>query len=358
MINFKNWKYFYLDKLFDIRAGNYYYSHEYDEGDTPYVSASNVNNGIQQRINLQADFDGNCIVTGKVGCTAFYQSEAFCATSDVNIFRAKNFEMNRQIGLFIVSIINFSENYKWNYGRQCRIGDSKKIKIKLPILMEDNEAVKDINNIYSDNGFIPDFDWIMKFMESVETRERESFSSIRDSITTNNNSISNESIDISHWRKFKLGDLFSEIYKSQAFVKGNMDLIDRGSSSINFISRTELNNGCDCTVLKEGLDGIENKNAVTIGDTTATIFYQSEEFVTGDHIVVCRGEWLNPYTGLFIKTIIEQERYKYSYGRAFKMDSIKNTEINLPITQEGNPDWEYMECFIKRLPYGDKLGYK
>lgn len=250
MINFKNWKYFNLDKLFDIRAGNYYYSHEYDEGDTPYISASNANNGIQQRINLQADFDGNCIVTGKVGCTAFYQSEPFCATSDVNIFRAKNFEMNRQIGIFIVSIINFSENYKWNYGRQCRIGDSKKIKIKLPILMEDNKAVKDINNVYSDEGFIPNFDWIMKFMESVEMRERESFSSIRDSIITNNNSISNESICTLHWENFKLGYLFSERYKSQAFVKTNMNLTNRGSPSINLISRTGSNNGCDSTILK------------------------------------------------------------------------------------------------------------
>lgn len=178
MDNVDSWKEFSLNKLFDIRAGIYYYSHEYEEGNTPYVSASNVNNGIQQRINLEPDFDGNCIVTGKVGCTAFYQSEAFCATSDVNIFRAKHFEMNRQIGLFIVSIINFSENYKWNYGRQCRIGDSKKIKIKLPTVMQSDKYVIDEKRVYSDEGYIPDFSKIMEFMESVETRERERVSTL------------------------------------------------------------------------------------------------------------------------------------------------------------------------------------
>lgn len=172
MLNTDKWKYFNLDKLFVISAGVYHYSDEYDVGNTPYVSASNMNNGIQQRINLDPDFKGNCIVTGKVGCTCFYQSEDFCATSDVNIFRPRAFNLNRKIGLFIVSIINFSENYKWNYGRQCRIGDSKKINIKLPVKMVENEYIIDPNKEFSEEGYMPDFNFIENFMEDVENAER------------------------------------------------------------------------------------------------------------------------------------------------------------------------------------------
>ena len=62
MLDTNKWKYFNLEKLFVISAGVYHYSDEYDVGDTPYVSASNENNGIQQRINLKPDFIGNCIV--------------------------------------------------------------------------------------------------------------------------------------------------------------------------------------------------------------------------------------------------------------------------------------------------------
>ena len=172
MLNTKAWREFNLDKLFDISAGVYHYTDEYDVGDTPYVSASNMNNGIQQRINLEPDFKGNCIVTGKVGCNCFYQSEDFCATSDVNIFRPRNFELDRKIGLFIVSIINFSENYKWNYGRQCRIGDSKKINIKLPVKMLEDKYVIDPEKKFSDYGYIPDFEFINIFMENIENAER------------------------------------------------------------------------------------------------------------------------------------------------------------------------------------------
>lgn len=128
----KDWKEFKLCNLFDIKAGVYHYSNEYNEGQTPYVSASNVNNGISQKIDLKADFNGNCIIIGKVGCTAFYQSKDFCATSDVNILIPKKIKFNKYIGLFIVSVINKSENYKWSYGRQCRVGDSNEIIIKLP----------------------------------------------------------------------------------------------------------------------------------------------------------------------------------------------------------------------------------
>lgn len=127
-----NWQEYKLSDLFNIKAGIYHYSDEYEEGKTPYVSAANTNNGVGQNINLKADFNGNCIITGKVGCTAFYQANDFCATSDVNIFTAKNFTLNKYIGLFLVSVINKSENYKWSYGRQCRVGDSQSIIIKLP----------------------------------------------------------------------------------------------------------------------------------------------------------------------------------------------------------------------------------
>lgn len=174
MITEIKWKYFSLEKLFEIRAGIYYYSHEYDEGNTPYISASNENNGIQQRINLDPDFKGNCIVTGKVGCTAFYQSEDFCATSDVNIFHPKNFELDSQLGLFIATIINFSENYKWNYGRQCRIGDSKKIKIKLPVLLDETNAPEiDRNKKFSKEGYIPDWNFMRDFMSILQNKEKE-----------------------------------------------------------------------------------------------------------------------------------------------------------------------------------------
>ena len=152
-----------------------------------------------------------------------------------------------------------------------------------------------------------------------------------------------------------MGDLFESIYKAEANVKSELEIRDRKEQGyVNFITRTEENNGCDCYVKDDTSQGKEKGNAIIIGDTTSSCFFQKESFYAGDHIVVCRAKWINKYTALFIKTLLERERYRYSYGRAFKMDLIKSTIINLP-SKNGNPGWQFMENYIKSLPYGDRI---
>ena len=154
------------------------------------------------------------------------------------------------------------------------------------------------------------------------------------------------------WKEFRLGDLFSEMYKAEAHVKSDLECYDTPKeNTLRFISRTEMDNGCDCYVVNNDITGIEEGNAIAIGDTTATCFYQSERFVCGDHMVICRADWLNLYTALFIVSILKQEKYKYSYGRAFKMDLISGTIIKLPTTTNKDPDWNFMTQYIKSLNY-------
>lgn len=46
------WKWFNIEELFIVNAGKYYNSDEYSEGNTPYCSASAINNGISKKIDL------------------------------------------------------------------------------------------------------------------------------------------------------------------------------------------------------------------------------------------------------------------------------------------------------------------
>lgn len=148
-IEVNNWIEFKLIDFFDMTPGKFYYSDEYSIGNTPYVSASNTNNGIMQYINLQPDFKGNCLTIGKVGLTCFYQKVDFCATSDVTILKPK-FKFNQCIGLFLSTLLN-KEGYKWNYGRQIRLGDCKELVLKLP----------------TKDGLTPDWEYIEKEIKSL-----------------------------------------------------------------------------------------------------------------------------------------------------------------------------------------------
>ena len=62
---------------------------------------------------------------------------------------------------------------------------------------------------------------------------------------------------------------------------------------------------------------------------------------------------------MFLVTIMNKEQYRYSYGRKCSQTKLKSTILKLPaITKEDGtyePDWEYMENYIKSLPYGDRI---
>ena len=61
------------------------------------------------------------------------------------------------------------------------------------------------------------------------------------------------------------------------------------------ISRSDINNGISQYVNETPQ---YSGNCLTIGDTTATCFYQDKSFVTGDHMMMLKAknkEWDNKY---------------------------------------------------------------
>lgn len=381
MLNTEKWKTFVYDKVFIIRKGFYNKKPDSSEGaDIPFLGATDSNNGITSYHTIdditsasktgddnnspisEKIFPANAVCVtnnGSVGY-AYYQPKEFTCSHDVNpLYRKDGIPFNHKTGLFIATVI-MKDRYRWQYGRKWRPVRMVKSTINLPILTDNyGQCIIDPKKTFSDEGYIPDWKYMEEFIERLETRERESQGSIRDALRTKNRADKILDLNINDWKEFLLQDIFEEIYKSEAYVKSDLTTFDSNKiDRISFISRTEKNNGCDCYVPLGDISVKEKGNAIIIGDTTSTIYYQENDFITGDHIVVCRAKWINKYTALFIKSLIEKERYKYSYGRAFKMDLIKKTKINLPaINANGEfvPDWNFMENYINSLPYGDKI---
>lgn len=331
-LNISSWGNFKISELFPVLQNGKANQGMLSDGyDCFYVGAKKDDNGVM----LHCAYDsaliqkGNCIIficngQGSVGY-ANYMDVDFIGSTD--IVAGYNKMLNQYNGLFIATVL-CQERPKYSFGRKWKT-HLKDTVIKLPQTIE---------------GF-PDWDFMEQYIKSLNHKP----------LTTQNRS-SQHPLNIDNWQEFRLDDLFSEIYKAEAHVKGDLEFVESpGANTIKFISRTEMNNGCDCYLPNNGISGIENGNAITIGDTTATCFYQKDEFVCGDHIVVCRAEWLNLYTGLFLVSLLKREKYKYNYGRAFKMDLISNTKVKLPTKSDGTPDFNYMEHYMKSLPYGDRI---
>lgn len=134
------------------------------------------------------------------------------------------------------------------------------------------------------------------------------------------------------WKWFKISDLFDKPYKGFAYNAQNLSFCDfKHPMAVRYVTRTDVDNGCKGFVINEDFVYIETCNAITIGDTTATIFYQENEFICGDHMVILRSHHLNKVRGLFIISLLNKDRYRYNYGRAFKKDLISNTRLKLDL---------------------------
>lgn len=366
-LNTTNWKGFAIERLFKLENGKANQGMLEEGNDCFYVGAKKDDNGVM--IHCMKDNalmqKGNCIIficngQGSVGY-ANYMDVDFIGTTD--IVAGYNENLNSYNGLFIATVL-CQERPKYSFGRKWKT-HLKSTIIKLPIKCNpDGTSYIDNTFEYSDYGYVPDWKWMENYTKSLYHKP----------LTTKNKKESVPAFDISEWKDFRFGNLISCIGKAKAINKDELIEAINEEQSIRYITRTGDNNGCelvaDITSVEE--EYIQPSNAITIGDTTATCFYQDESFITGDHMVVVRADWLNKSLGLFIVALLNREQYKYSYGRAFLMDRIKDTIIKLPIkrnfdktpiidnskrySEQGYiPNWEWMENYIKSLPYGDRI---
>jgi len=167
----------------------------------------------------------------------------------------------------------------------------------------------------------------------------------------------NEILDTENWRIFKVK---KQINSDTLFVKTTSAMIETQSGTIPYISRSAKNNGLSDFVslfdIRKNEDyTLNKKNCITIGAEGVYAFYQDEDFITGVKVYTLSNPKLNKYNAMFVVTMLNIIDYKYSYGRARTKNRIENEEILLPQNTDGNVDWDYMENYIKSLPYSNFL---
>lgn len=164
--------------------------------------------------------------------------------------------------------------------------------------------------------------------------------------------IKSKGFDVSKWETFSLTDFF-EIKGSKTSKLSYLEKIGKGI----YPYVTTKSKNC-------GVRGFynwytEEKNVLTIDSAViGYCSYREECFSASDHVEILSPKSnlpLNKYIAMFLVTILNMEQYRYSYGRKASQKQLKRTKIRLPITSVGKPDWQFIEEYIKSLPYGDCL---
>ena len=92
--------------------------------------------------------------------------------------------------------------------------------------------------------------------------------------------------------------------------------------------------------------------------TSGCVHFQDSDSYVGDSTIALKmkdkdNEKMHIY--LFLETILNLERYRFTYGRKVVIEKFIEQYISLPTNEDGNPDWQYMGEYIKALPYSDIL---
>ena len=177
------------------------------------------------------------------------------------------------------------------------------------------------------------------------------------------------SIDTSKWRYFRYDEIF---HIKKGFYNKKPDHIPNGN--IPFIGATDTNNGitslCDEETIESTSKTGDEKNApishkifkpnsITVSNNGSIgyAFYQPISYTCTHDVnpLYLKNHKLNSYIAMFLCTVIELDRYRWTYGRKWRPARMPSSMIKLPVSKCNTPDWEYMEKFIKTRPYSKLL---
>ena len=338
-LNDREWKAFFICDIFSLEStssgidGN---KLSKEQGNIPYLTRTDLNNGYKSFVGQQAEKykidSGNCITIGLDTQTAFYQPHSFYTGQNIQVLKNENLD-KYNAKFFIPLLHNAMVSLNWG-GNGATLGRLKKKKIVVPI---------------TDDGQ-PDYVFMEQYIREREDNLKQKY------IDFVNTEFAIPPVPLieKEWGEFFIGDLF-KVKRPKARSEK-----DYKEGSYPFVASGNFNNGVIryCEPHNETLD---KGNCITVSPVDGSAFYQKGDFLgrggAGSSILLLYCANINEYSGMFITRLIRQTCSKYNYGKMGNQDSIKRERILLPITNDGNPDYDYMEQYIKVIMFGKYKKY-
>lgn len=322
---------------------------------------------------------------------AFWHDTNFTILQDSYALDGNGFELNEKKALYIIASMYKTLEKKYNWNNKSGWEKIKKEKLYLPIKIDEkNNPIIDNTCFYHEEGFIPDFEYMEKYISELEKEhiielekylselekylmatvlnsyelveeDKKILSLSQDSIITEESNYKNNSKNGLQIREFKCKNLFI----SQT---GDVDLQQK---DINGKGCYFINSGIE----NNGIKGKTDRKAKIFPSNTITIdfwgnaYYRDFEYkmATHNHVFSLSGDVIkNKHVGLYIVSRMNYMKKIFSYSNMGTWNKIKELDIYLPIqTNDKNepiidkeykyhpngyvPDFEYMEKYIKAI---------
>lgn len=328
-IETKDWKEFKLEDLFmiSISLSVDKTAFEFDDSyDIDFIGRTSISNGIQGKLyelKYAPNEAGTYSVTQIGTKVCQYRENRWYASQ--NIFKLVPLDkaMNKA-SKFLTTVITQALKCTYSddtYSSYPTLKNLRQQEIKLPV--DDHEN--------------PDWNYMEDYIKNLEDKVKDNL----DKFSMKNTS---EKIDTRDWKEFKVGDLFDaergKIKRLQSQNDGNTPVIAAGFSNQGIAGMYDVD--------------AEYENKITIscnGVGCGSAFYHPYPFnLNGDAIVLTELKPMNDLVKQFISCMLNGVlTRKYSYEEKCSADKAKDATIKIPVDDNGEPDWVYMENFMKQI---------
>lgn len=325
------WGEFKVKDIFEVTNSKPYHKNnlKITKKGIPYITRTSFNNGLEEiveNINVHKN-PKNTISLGAENADFFYQSVEYITGNKMYIIQNDNISKN--VGIFLIqSFRNSIKDCGFGYGKGLT---GTRFKERIVILPMDSQGQPN---------------W--QFMEDyIKQEQKQQAQKIIDYYEHKLVELAGDvvGLDKVKWKTFRFTEVFQEIQRGKRLTKANQT-----DGPKPYISSTSENNGVDAFIGNEtGVRKFEDVLTLANSGSVGSTFYQQFEFVASDHITALKSENADKYAYLFLSTVVKRLEEKYSFNREINDTRIKREKLILPADKEGNPNFQYMSDFVKKL---------
>ncbi|WP_241518050.1 restriction endonuclease subunit S [Campylobacter blaseri] len=324
------------------------------KGSFPYVVRTTRQNGVRGYIieDEQYTNDANTLSFAQDTFSVFYQKQKFFTGNKVKILKPKFKNQNEKIMQYITACFQKAlSRLSWGVG--STVDTIKIIKIQLPIC--ENGAI----NFSFMEKFIAELEAThIAELEATHIAELEAYLSVtglKDYKLTKEErqalkDFENKEIK---WKDFRIGDLFTRIKTNKLPYKAKeLPQEETGKYNLPCLTSSFQNQGLNYFAPREGATILKNVISIPSNSDVYKAYYQSRDFTVLSDAYAIKFQKLKEITSkkyLFLVTSINKKTNLPIYSYKNKLGGwnvVKDKFIKLPIKEQEEIDYEFMENFI------------
>lgn len=308
-----------LSELFEVESGEFHATHELDSGEVPLIGCGAVEDGLIGYFDVPLDEQHRHAITvaynGSWPLLAKFHPYSFGAKDDVAVLTPR-MAMRDETLLYVAAVLN---TMTWRYSYYRKTFRARVRNTVIPVPMRAGQI---------DEGGIA----------ALAPSPREFMPRRRQGIAPTAPTA---------WHRFSVTDLF-EVLRGDFH---SLSALDPGPYMT--VSRVITDNGVVGYFDRPDGATVYPAGTLTVSTLGGQAFVQTDDFIATDNVMILRP--LSPMpltTKLFVALMLNQQAWRYSYGRQCYRTKFLATELWLPIL--GNDGHSIDEDYMQRVVEGSE----